>query len=63
MNEAEVNDLLAQKLHEPPTSKESLRYVLSRYPVRISFSAFCSSATTGNSIRLNSVFDENECVL
>jgi len=25
LNEAEVNDLLAQKLHEPPTSKESLR--------------------------------------
>ena len=27
LNEAEVNDLLAQKLHETPSSKESLRYV------------------------------------
>lgn len=35
LNEAEVNDLLAQKLQEAPSAKESLRYVSKKYRARL----------------------------
>jgi myosin V len=43
LNEAEVNDLLAQKLQEAPTTTETMRYVVPACPVvgNIVFSSFC----------------------
>jgi len=42
LNDAEVNDLLAQKLQETPSAKESLRYVSTKYRARLCGSIYLS---------------------